>query len=116
MDKSKENLKLSMQIAGKATAIDNIKVEPTNDKINIRATISTLNIKGWEKRLINNAANFLNRDINNELSFSEDSILVPYIIAGNPYKKGAYIYIDMMYDIIRKYSVAKPLIPNYEVM
>jgi hypothetical protein len=57
------DLPIGMQIAGKTTELDNVKVVRTKEPTGIRKRIYVLKTSGWEDRLISKSVKFINNDI-----------------------------------------------------
>lgn len=74
-------LPFALHVAAKTVAIDNIKVNPTNEKQKDHL-IWTFKFGDWENRLINLSVKKLTSDINEHLNNNKDSIFYPYQLGG----------------------------------
>lgn len=93
------NLPFALKLAGRATSLDNIKVKPVNFDTEVRGTMSTLKFWGWQKRLLDQAVNFVNNDIDNSPT---DSTIQIYGFGGKFYRTGIWMNTDLKYNIISK--------------
>jgi hypothetical protein len=94
-----DRLAFPLHVVSKATELDHIKIEPTDEDTGNRTVIKTIKIKGWEKRLIKKSYNFINKDIKLSLQKLKNPVLLPYLIGGIFYRKGIFICTDLKYKI-----------------
>jgi len=104
MDSStqKQYLPMSMAVAAKCEAIDDVMVEPLSQEpcFAYRPRIKVLRIGNWRKRLINKISKHLTEHIRRTQKRSVNKpIFRVYILSTEPIKKGMYMSIDMTYDL-----------------
>jgi len=100
----KDRLPFPLRVAAQATELDNIKILPVNEDTGVRHIVTTLNLPGWEKRLLKKTVKVINKDIRDSIN-GLDSVkrkkltIFVYLLGGKFEKKFPLIYTELKYEI-----------------